>query len=112
MEKIKKQKVRYEFYNFVGDLILPNKQYNLKVENPAEIRFLVVAPVGTNSNVIINNVYTLSNFYQSNNALFGVTPYELILKNHLNEIDVTNYSINIFGPDTTCIITCKYYVNS
>lgn len=107
----KYNKVRYEFYKFDADPLGISKQYTLVIGNPANVRFIALSPVGTISQVIINNSYILNNYYQSNDPLLGTAPFELYLDNAVNEIDRTNYSILIFGPDTTVHVICKYYVN-
>lgn len=107
MEKTKRQKVRWEFYKFAAVPGTPISQFNLKVENPCEIRFIHESTGGTFAN--INNVFTLSNLkdYISGVALM---PYELVLTNNQDEIDVTSYSLQLTGGQ--CYVVCKYFINS
>lgn len=112
MEKTKRQKVRWEFFTFQSDPVAASRQFTLKVEQPAEIRFTCIAPVGTISTAIINNIYVLNNFGMSQDSLNATAPFELILSNNQDEIDVTSWVISIFGADTTVIVTCKYFINN
>jgi len=111
MEKKKRQAIRYEFYKYEGDPILASRQFTLKLGTPAEVRFLCQSPVGSAGFATINNAYNLQSFNNSIDPLLAVGPFELILKTNINEIDLTNYSLTIFGNDTIVTITCKYYVN-
>jgi hypothetical protein len=103
--------VRYEFYKYDADPLGVSKQYTLVLGNPANVRFIALSPVGTISQVIINNSYILNNYSQSVDPLLATAPFELNLNNNDFEIDKSNYSILIFGPDTTVHVICKYYVN-
>ena len=107
IKKSKKQKIKYEFFIFAGDTVNP-KQYNLKVENPAEVRFLYTSTIATGI-CIINQVYTLQTYRETNLGVASF-PFELILKNNLDEIDTTIYQI-LITPNTEVRIICKYYVN-
>jgi hypothetical protein len=91
-----KQKVRYEFYNFqTGPTGI--SQQTLVLENPASIKFVCTGTGGGADQVIINNTYILCpiNVFMTGVPQF---PFELILNNNINEIDVTNYSIRITSP--------------
>ena len=111
MEKKKRTAIRYEFYKFEGDPILFSKQYTLKLGTPAEVRFLCQSPVGSSGFATINNAYNLQSFNDSINPLLAVAPSEIILKPNTNEIDLTNYSLTIFGNDCIVTVTCKYFIN-
>jgi hypothetical protein len=102
-----KRRVRYEFFIYSGAAGVLSTQINLKIENPASVKFINVGPAPTVA--LINNVIFLSSClnYVGGTA---VGPFELELKNNLNEIDVTNYSLKIFGAGVVQVI-CKYYVN-
>jgi hypothetical protein len=107
MEKQKKQKVRYEFYEFQGTNAIADTQINLKLENPAQVTFINTGPLTTL--VTINNIFKLNcvGDYVTGAA---AEPYELILSNNQDEIDVTNYSIVIQAGGVLKVI-CKYFVN-
>lgn len=106
MEKTKRQKVRYEFYTFSGQVGVIVTQINLKLENPASIKFVYEGLAGSFAQ--INNIYFLSPLIDTNT---GVAPYPstLVLENNQDEIDVTNYSLKI-GQGQVVII-CKYFIN-
>lgn len=105
--KIKRQKVRYEFFEYQGSAPISDTQINLKLENPASVTFVNTGPL--NTLVTINNVYKLNcvGDYVSGVA---AEPYELVLTNNQDEIDVTNYSL-IIQSGGVCKVICKYFVN-
>lgn len=107
MEKKIKSKVKYEFYQFNGTLGVFVTQLNLKLEHPASIKFVCVGPVGTGAR--INNLYQLSTLIDYVSGVAQL-PYELVLENNQDEIDVTNYSLQIFGQCAVFVV-CKYYIN-
>jgi hypothetical protein len=111
MEKKIRQKVRYEFFKFAGDALLISKQYSLKLENPCEITFLCQCPIGSSGFATINNAYNIQSYNDSINPVLSVAPYQINFKTNQNEVDITNYSLIVFGADTIVTITCKYYVN-
>lgn len=109
MENIKKQNVRYEFFNYgASGTILAQ---TLVLNNPASIKFVLL---GSSGFCTINNVYQL----QGSGIVFqgGATaqyPYELNLNNNIGESDVTNYKIVLDGiifGDANLVVICKYYV--
>ena len=108
---IKKQKVRYEFYNFqTGPSGVSNT--TLVLDKPASVKF-VVTGAGLGADLVtINNAYQLQsvNLFTTIGSQY---PYELILENNQDEIDITNYSINIFSPANaiTLKVIAKYYID-
>ena len=107
IKKNDKRKVRYEFFKYSGVLGTLTTQVNLKIENPASIKFVCVGPAFTGA--LINNTYFLSPCVD---FTAGATqaPYELVLNNNINEIDITTYSI-VLVSDCAVLVVCKYYVN-
>lgn len=104
------QKVRYEFYSYSAS---GNTQaITLVLNDPLSVRFVMK---GTSGLCIINKVYLI----QGCGAVFqglpiAENPFELILNNNINEIDVTNYQILLDGVtlgDATLNVICKYAVN-
>lgn len=106
--KHKKQKVRYEFFQYQGTVIGGLTQVNLILEQPAEIRFVCSGAPGT-SYCLINKIYGLASVTEFTGGA-SISPYELILKNNLDEIDVTNYSI-LMTTGCQVRVICKYFVN-
>jgi hypothetical protein len=107
----KKQKVRYEFFNFqTGPTGL--SQQTLVLENPANIKFVCTGTGGANDSVIINNSYELKPIGIFT-TIGSAYPYELILNNNINEFDVTNYSIRIISPANSINlkVVVKYYID-
>lgn len=93
-----KTKILYEIRQIQTDQILV-------LDKPASLRFEVLgSAVGF---VVINNIYRLQPFLESNSAL-GVANWYLDLNNNVNEIDVTNYNIRFTGP-AVLIVIIKYY---
>lgn len=106
-QKYKDRKVRYEFFTYQGQIGTLVTQINLKIENPASIKFSCVGPPFTLA--VINNIYFLGPVIEFVNGT-GTLPYELILENNGDEIDVTNYSLKL-TPSAVVTVVCKYYVN-
>jgi hypothetical protein len=93
-----KTRVLYEIRQIQTDQILV-------LDNPASIRFEVLgSAVGF---VIINNIYRLQPFLESNSVL-GTANWYLELNNNVNELDVTNYNIR-FQTTGVLTIIIKYY---
>ena len=105
-KKSNKVRVRYEFFTYSAPLGSLVTQVNLKIENPASIRFVSVGPAATVA--VVNNTYFLGNIPDFTAGL--TPPYELILENNANEIDVTTYSLKISVNGVVNVI-CKYFVN-
>lgn len=103
-----KQKVRYEFYNFENSAIGNVAQFNLKLEDPASVKFEFVSFLPGTQIATINKIYNLDSILNTNNGT-AVFPSQLILENNSDEIDSTIYSIVIFSPGTV-YVTCKYYI--
>lgn len=101
----KTQKIRYEFFTYNG-FTGTITSYTLSLNQPCEVRFIFTNSIG--GFAIINNTYNLESY---GDTILGtaVLPYELILKNNLDEIDVTNYQIRIKEEGLITVI-CKYYV--
>jgi len=96
------KKIRNEF------LVISSDQ-ELDLENPIEITFVNIS----DCDVVINNAYPLSRLQQIIN---GATNFEnkLVIKNNLNEIDVTTYRIRFTIPaipNKRLLIIAKYIVN-
>lgn len=106
MEK-KPQKVTYEVITVDGTGNINGITQTLKLSNPASIKFICLS-FGIGSRATINNNFQLQAYKDSTNPLTGLEPFELILNNNINEIDVTQYTVK-----TDCIVRviCKYYVN-
>lgn len=106
----KKQRVRYEFYNFqTGTTGLSNN--TLVLENPASVKF-VVTGFGVGGDIVtINNAYQLQsiNLFSTIGSQY---PYELLLENNQDEIDVTTYTINIVSPANSINlkVIAKYFI--
>ena len=93
-----KTKVLYEIRQIETDQILV-------LDKPASVWFQLLGAGG--GFVIINNIYRLEPFQNSNSAL-GVVDWQLKLDNNVNELDVTNYTIRFAGAAQLTIII-KYY---
>jgi|688.fasta_scaffold987349_2 hypothetical protein len=93
-----KTKILYEIRQIQTDQILV-------LDKPASVWFQVLGAGG--GFVIINNLYRLEPFQNSNSAL-GVVDWQLKLDNNVNELDVTNYTIRFAGASQLTIII-KYY---
>lgn len=104
---MKKQKVRYEFYNFQSTNL--DFSTTLVLNNPASVKFICTDSNLANAKTIINNVYVLQGLVDFTNGT-AFYPYELILDNNENEIDVTNYTIKL-QPNSELQVVAKYYVN-
>ena len=77
----------------------------LVLDNPASVRFQVL---GSGAGfVVINNIYRLQPFLESNSPL-GVVNWYLDFNNNVNEIDVTQFTIRFTAPLNLFIII-KYY---
>lgn len=94
--------------NIRNEFLIISSDQELDLENAIEIEFINVG----DTDVVINNVYQLSRLV---NVIGGTTnfDYKLLLKNNLNEIDVTLYRIrfvlNIFNK--RLIVRVKYKVS-
>jgi hypothetical protein len=99
-----KNKVYYETRIVQGN-------QTLVLENPAQITFQCIGGSGIfYGQVQINNTYVLDSSEESFNS--NKRPYELILNNNENEIDVSNYVIRFGGYLGTILrVIIKYYVN-
>lgn len=93
-----KTRVLYEIRQIQTDQILV-------LDNPASVWFQLLGAGG--GFVIINNIYRLEPFQNSNSA-GGVVDWQLKLDNNVNELDVTNYTIRFAGAAQLTIII-KYY---
>ena len=96
------KKIRNEF------LIISSDQ-ELDLQNAIEITFVNIS----DCDVIINNAYPLTRLTQIIN---GSSNFEnkLVIKNNLNEIDVTQYRIRFTLPtipNKRLLIIAKYIVN-
>jgi hypothetical protein len=96
------KKIRNEF------LVISSDQ-ELDLENVIEVTFNNIS----DTDVVINNAYPLSRLQQIIN---GVTNFEnkLVIKNNLNEIDVTTYRIRFVNPaavNKRLLVIAKYIVN-
>ena len=106
-QKYKDRKVRYEFFSYTGTVGVLVTQINLKIENPASIKFTCL---GSPFNLaVINNIYYLNPIIEFVNGT-AQAPYELILENNGDETDVTIYSLKL-TPGAAVQVVCKYYVN-
>lgn len=105
---MEKKKIRYEFYQFTSQ---PGGTLtkNLVLNNPSEVYFYVTS--ATTGRVVINNIWQLNSIKQYTLGT-GNFNYELLLKNNENEIDVTDYNINILSANTSVFVKCKYYTDS
>ena len=111
MKKVR-QKVRYEFYNFqTGPTGIT--QINLVLENPTSIKFVLTGNGGATDECIINNTYNLQPLGIYTSVGGANYPYELILNNNINEIDITNYSIRITSPANSINlkVVAKYFID-
>lgn len=107
----KKQRVRYEFYNFqTGPTGVFNTQ--LVLENPASIKFILTGTGGATDLCTINNAFNLQPIGIFTSPIGANFPYELILENNQDEIDVTNYTINITSPANSINlkVVAKYFI--
>jgi hypothetical protein len=101
-----KRKVRYEFYKYDGTNPLQPRTYTLNLQNTAKVIFTFIGFSG--DVVVINQGYFLNPVIDTNNGL-AQYPSTLILENNKNEIDKTNYQLQI--TNGSVIVVCKYYVN-
>jgi hypothetical protein len=103
----KKQKIKYQFYQFTGT---PGAitNFTLKLNSPMEVKFFLTAPVGILGFVTINNLYRLEPYEHTVNGT-AFLPFELTLKNNINEIDTTDYVLQI-KDQVICDVVCKYSV--
>jgi hypothetical protein len=95
-----KTRVYYEFRSI-------ETNQTLVLENPAQVTFQVNGGLG--SSLVINNNYLLVGRIESFTNY--TDPWELILNNNENEIDVTQYSIRFNTPCVLNVII-KYYDKS
>jgi ribosome-interacting GTPase 1 len=107
---IKRQQVVWKSYIFNG---FPDATaltvINLTLEHPAEIQFSLTGNNLTNASVFINNDIILQSYRETLNGT-GQYPYTVILKNNLDEIDITTYVIKLTNYARLQVL-CKYYVN-
>ena len=76
----------------------------LVLDNPASVRFQVL---GSGAGfVVINNIYRLQPFLESNSPL-GVVNWYLDFNNNVNEIDVTQFTIRFTAPLNLFIIISR-----
>lgn len=94
--------------NIRNEFLIISSDQELDLENVIEIEFINVG----DTDVVINNVYQLSRLV---NVIGGTTnfDYKLLLKNNLNEIDVTLYRIRFVLniSNKRLIVRAKYKVN-
>lgn len=102
-----KIEVSYQIYTVNSSGGQPTTQ-TLVLNKPASVRFLVLASSPGTGFALINNVYQLNSFVDTNSGT-SFSPSELLLENNDNEIDVTQYTIT-----TNCVVKviCKYYVKN
>ena len=112
MRNKNRQKIRYEFYNFQTG---PSGVFNttLVLENPASIKFVLTGNGGATDLCTINNAYNLQPIGIFTSAIGANFPCELILENNQDEIDITNYSINITSPGNSINlkVIAKYFID-
>ena len=79
----------------------------LVLNNPAQVTFINQS-IGTTNNIIINNTITLAPGFT---VVQGLGDYSdrITLNTNENEIDVTDYQVNIQTGSTLTVI-CKYYI--
>ena len=95
---MEKTRIYYEFRTI-------NTNQTLVLENPAQVTFQCTgAPT---NGVVINNIYRLETRIDAQSISFN-SPWELVLNNNLNEIDVTQYTIRFIGTCNLDIII-KYF---
>jgi hypothetical protein len=94
--------------NIRNEFLIISSDQELDLENAIEIEFINVGDI----DVEINNVYRLSRLIF---VMGGLTNYDykLLLKNNLNEIDVTLYRIRFLAniPNRKLIVRVKYKVS-
>ena len=94
---MEKTRIYYEFRTI-------QTNQTLVLENPAQVTFQCIGALG--DSLVINNNYRLSSRIE---AFTNYTePWELVLNNNVNEIDVTDYTIRFNTPCVLNIII-KYY---
>tara|TARA_R110000868_G_C10601522_1_gene740538 strand:+ start:126 stop:431 length:306 start_codon:yes stop_codon:yes gene_type:complete len=93
-----KTKVLYEFRIINTDQVLV-------LDKPAQITFQLIGVAG--QGVVINNTYNLLTRTESLQVPFKA-PWELVLENNVNEIDITNYVIRFIGTPALYLII-KYF---
>ena len=93
-----KTRILYEFRTI-------NTNQVLVLDKPAQITFQLIGVAG--QGVIINENYNLQTRTESLQAPFK-SPWELVLNNNVNELDVTNYNLRFIGNPTLTIII-KYF---
>lgn len=104
---MRKTKVYYEVFEVSHPLVDQNK--TLVLSNPASIKFIVegASIAGFNLFVKINEQITLQPY---TDTLTGIAsaPYQLLLENNDNELDVTQYQVQVPAGAVLKII-CKYF---
>lgn len=94
--------------NIQNEFLIISSDQELDLENAIEIEFINVGDI----DVVINNVYRLSRLSV---VIGGGTnfDYKLLLKNNLNEIDVTLYRIRFLAniPNRRLFVRVKYKVS-
>jgi len=96
-----KTKVYYEFRTI-------NTDQNIIIDKPASITFQCIGAAGLGFRAVINNNYAL--VPRGDSITPGNFPYELILNNNVNEVDVSNYYVRFTGTPVLVLII-KYYEN-
>jgi hypothetical protein len=102
----KRQKVKYAFLQYSNNTTGITQQ-TLVLEQPAEVRFYNISASGGAGKIIINNIYELTSPVT---LPASPLPTELVLKNNLNEIDVTTYQLRL-NPTAILNVVVKYYVD-
>ena len=82
-----------------------NSDQVLVLDKPAQITFQLLGVAG--QSVVINNTFVLLTRTESLQVPYKA-PWELVLENNVNEIDITNYVIRFIGTPSLYLII-KYY---
>lgn len=94
--------------NIKNEFLIISSDQELDLENAIEIEFINVGDI----DVVINNVYRLSRLSL---VIAGATnfDYKLLLKNNIDEIDVTIYRIRFLAniPNRRLFVRVKYKVS-
>jgi len=97
-----KVKVYYEFRTITTD-------QTIVLDRPAQVTFQLIGGLG--ESCVINNIYLLITRKDSVDGGKKL-PWELILNNNENEIDITNYQVRfLITAGSYLNVIIKYYEN-
>lgn len=97
------KKTRVEYFSY-------STNQTIVLEEPAEVIFINTGAVA--DRVVINNNLILSSTLATNSGV-AQFPSTFTIKNNINEVDTTNYTIRFIGAtDPRLYVIVKYYVKN